>query len=215
MRRFVDREHVGRHVGQNVQRGLQAVARLRLQDRVRQVTQVVDVVGERVAVFGQELLGGGQQAVGISNRAGGRLIRADEIVGQLVEVFVQRDELLVVLVQRVDEHRQALQHGEEVAAALVQCGQRSGQAVQCGVDLLTLTGQPVGEGLDDVAERPFGLVLGRSEFVDDVSHAVTQLIPLHRHLGALDGDHRAVGHHRPAFVRLAPAECCVTRPVSG
>src|ERR1700748_1858158 len=94
---FVDRQHVGGHVRQDVQRGLQAVARSRLHDRGGDVTQVVDIVGQRVAVLGQELLGGGQQAVGLLNCVGGGLIRAGEVVGQLGQILVQRDELPIIL----------------------------------------------------------------------------------------------------------------------
>ena len=71
---------------------------------------------------------------------------------------VQRDELLVVFVQGVDEKRQAVHHREEVATALVQRGQRPRQAVERGVDLLALAGQPVGERLDEVPEWPLGLL---------------------------------------------------------
>ena len=117
------------------------------------------------------------------------------------QVLVQRDELLVVLVQRVDEQRQAAHHREEVAAALVQRGQRLRQVVQRGVDLLALAGQPVGERLDDLTERARRLLLGRAELGDDVGDAVAQLVPLHRHLGALDRDHRVVGQHRATLVR--------------
>ena len=73
------------------------------------------------------------------------------------QIVVQRDELLIALVQRVDEQRQALDHREEVAATLVERGDRFGQAVERLVDLVALAREAVGEGLDDVTERTLGL----------------------------------------------------------
>ena len=134
------------------------------------------------------------------------LIGAGQAVGELGQVLVERHELLVVGVQRVDEQRQAAHHREEVAPALVERGQRPRQVVEGGVDLLALAGQTVGVGLDDVTERPLGLLLGGPEFGDDVGDGVAQLVPLGGHLGALLGDHRVVGQHRATLVRRLELE---------
>ena len=48
-------------VGEHVQGGLQAVQRLGLQDRVGHLGEVVDVVGQHLAVLVEELPGRGQQ----------------------------------------------------------------------------------------------------------------------------------------------------------
>ena len=91
-----------------------------------------------------------------------------ELVGEFGQVVVQRDELLVALVQGVDEQRQALGDREEVAPALVEGGDGIRERVQRGVDLFALAGQPVGERFDDVAERPLGLSGRWAQLADDV-----------------------------------------------
>jgi hypothetical protein len=123
-----------------------------------------------------------------------------EGVGELRQVVVECDELLVALVQRVDEQGQTLDDTEEVAAALVQGGQRFGQVVQRRVDLLTLAGETVGERLDDVAERTLGLVLRRPQIGEDAVDRVAELVVLDRHLGAVLRNQRTVLHHRAAGV---------------
>ncbi len=156
---------------------------------------------QHLAVFVQERANCGEQSVELLYRVGQLLIGAGQVVGELGQVGVQRDELLVIFVQGVDEKRQAVCHREEVATALVQRGQRPRQAVQRGVDLLALAGQPIGVRLDDLAERALGLLGRRAEFGDDVGDAAAKLVPLRRHLSAFDRDHRVVGQHRTTFVR--------------
>ena len=58
------------------------------------------------------------------HRVGQVVIGAGQAVGELRQVLVERHELLVVGVQRVDEQRQAAHHREEVTPALVERGQR-------------------------------------------------------------------------------------------
>ena len=67
-----------------------------------------------------------------------------ETDGAMVDALV-----LVVLMEGVDEHSQALQYREEVAAPLAERAHRVRQAVERGVELLALPGQSVGERLDD------------------------------------------------------------------
>ena len=50
------------------------------------------------------------RSVQIMQRGGHFLVGVGERVGELREVVVQRDELLIALVQRIDEQRQALDH---------------------------------------------------------------------------------------------------------
>src|ERR1700761_8215302 len=99
-------------MGQYVQRSLQAISPRRLHDRGRRLREVVDVVHQHVAVFSQEFASSGEQLVGLLYRVGGGLIRAAEVVSELGQVLVQRNELPVVLMQRVDEQRQTVQHRE-------------------------------------------------------------------------------------------------------
>ncbi len=171
----------------DVQAGFQTVQRVGLDQRVGRVGEVVDVVRQHVAVLIEERPNCRQQTVELLYRVGQVAIGAGQIVGELGQVLVQRHELLVVGVQGVDEQRQAAHHREEVAAALVEGGQRPRQVVECCVDLLALAGQPIGVGLDDVTEGPLGLLLGGPQFGDDVGDGVAQLVPLGGHLGALFG----------------------------
>src|ERR1700758_4408134 len=142
-----------------MQGSLQPVQRIRLQQRVRRGGQVVDVGGQHFAVLVEEWPQGGKQAVELLYRIGEVVVGACEPGGQVRQVLVQGNKLLIVLVQRVDEKRQAVHHREEVAPALVQRGQRPRQAVQCGVDLLALARQAIGVGRYDVTEGPFRLFL--------------------------------------------------------
>ncbi|EUA29162.1 MCE-family Mce1D domain protein [Mycobacterium intracellulare] len=201
VRRVIDLVDVRRGCRKDVQRGLQTVQRIRLQQRVRRGLQVVDVVGQHPGVLVEPGAHGGEQAVELLDRVGQVGVVMREPGGEVGQVLVERDELRVVLVQRVDEQRQAAHHGEEVAAALVQCGQRLRQVAQRGVELLALAGQPVGERLDDLTERALRLLGGGTQLRDDVGDAVAQLVPFDRNLGALFGDHGVIGQHRTALVR--------------
>src|SRR5271166_3220137 len=125
---MVDRVEVRGRRWKDVQGGLYPVQRIRLQQRVRQRGQVVDARGEHLAVFGQERRQGGKQTVNLLCRIGKLGVGVREPRGYVRQVLVQRDELLIVLAQRVDEKRQAAHHREEVAATLVERGQRLGQA---------------------------------------------------------------------------------------
>ncbi len=210
VRRVVDLVHVRRGRGKHVQRRLQTVQRVRLQERVGRFGQVVDVVGQHFAVLVQERPHRRQQAVELLQRIGQVAVVAHQPAGDVGEVLVQRHELFVVLVQRVDEQRQAAHHREEVATAFVQRGQCPRQAVQRGVDLLALALQAVREGFENLAKRPGRLILGGAQLVDDVGDAVAQLIPLNGHLGAFQRDHRVVGQHRATLVgrlQLDGARC--------
>ena len=160
VRRVVDLVDVRRGRRQDVQRGFQPVQRLRLQQRVGHVARLLTSW-----VSTSRFLSRNGRTV-VSRLSNCWIALARSLIGagrgcvvNCGQVLVQRDELLVVLVQRVDEQRQAAHHREEVAAALVQRGQRLRQAVQRGVDLLALAGQPVGERLDDLTERPLRLLL--------------------------------------------------------
>ncbi len=195
-----DVDQVGPEVGEHVQAGLQTVQGLGLQNRVGHLGEIVDVVGQHLAVLVEEPAAGGQQFVEVLQRGCQFAVGVGERVGELREVIVQRDELLIAAIQRVDEQRQALHHAEEVAAALVQRGERLGQAVQRRVDLLTLALESVGEGFDDIAERTLGLFGCRPQVDENPVERVKQFVVLDRHLGAVDRDDGAVGHHRPAGV---------------
>ncbi len=65
--------------------------------------------------------------------------------------------------QRIDEQRQALDHAEEVPAALVERVQRLRKAAQRAVELFALAGESVCRRFDDVAERALGLLGGGPE----------------------------------------------------
>ena len=183
-----------------MQGGLQPIQRFRLKQRVRRGGQVVDVGSQHLAVLGEERADGGKKTVELLYRIGKVTVGLRQPSGELRQVLIQPDELLIVLVQCVDEKRQAAHHRKEVATALVQRGQRLRKAVQRGVELLALASQPVGERFDHLTERPRRLLWCRAELGDDVGDAVAQLVPLHRHLIALDRDHRIIGKHRPTLV---------------
>ena len=65
---------------------------------------------------------------------------------------------------------------------------------------LPLPASPSANDSMSVTEGALGLLGCRAEFGDDVGDALAQLVPLRRHLRALDRDHRVVGHHRTTFV---------------
>src|ERR1700741_4090576 len=98
-----------------MQGGLQPVQRIRLQQRVRCGGQVIHVLSQNLAVLVEERAQGGKQAVDLLYRIGEVAVGACEPAGQLRQIVVQRDELLIVLVQGVDEKRQAVPHREETA----------------------------------------------------------------------------------------------------
>ena len=192
---------VGRQVRVHVQSGLEAVARLGLQDRVGDVRQVVDVLGQHRGVLVEEAPRGAEQLVEVPHRGGHLAVGVGERVGELREVVVQRDELLVALVQRVDEQRQALDHREEVTTTLVQRGERLREAVERGVELLALARQSVGERLDDVAEGALRLLRRGAQISQDAVDRVAQFVVFDGNLGAVDRDQRVVLQHRPTGVR--------------
>src|SRR6202022_5205108 len=92
-----DVRDVRRQVREHVQAGLQTVSRLRLQDRVRGVGEVVDVVDQHVTVLVDELPGGGQQLVEVSQRVRDFVVGVGELVGEAGRGGVQRNDLWVVL----------------------------------------------------------------------------------------------------------------------
>ena len=196
-----DVDEVGHEVGKHVQSGLEAVAGFGLQDRGRDVGQVVDVLGQDRRILVEEAPGGAEQLVEVLQRRRHFAVGVGERVGELREVVVQRHELLIVLVQRVDEQCQALDHPEEVAAALVQRGECLGQAVERGVDLLALALEPVGERFDDIAEDALGLGGRRAQVGQDAIDRVAQFVVLDRDLGAVLRDDGVVLEYRASGVR--------------
>src|SRR6516162_1298259 len=105
-----------------------------------------------------------------------------EPVGELSQVVVECYELLVVLVQRTYELRQASRDRDEVPSTLVERRQRFRQAVQRVVDLFALASQVVRGRFDDLTERALRLLRCRAEVSQDPVDGVAQLVPLDGHL---------------------------------